>query len=92
MTFPSNNDCTFDSNELHFSHESKGRGHYLIICTVNDGTREKRFTHLTTDSMFVDEINMMKHDDAGSDGIQLKYYDRYFDQMRDFIVQWWCEL
>lgn len=91
MIFPSPIGDTYDTSDLHFSFESQGRGHYLIICNVNDGLRQKKFTHLTTNSTFIDEVNQMRRDDVGYDKIQLKYYEQYYDEMRDFILQWWCE-
>lgn len=42
---------------LHYSFERMGRGHYKVICEADFLNDKYRYTVVTTDSQFIDELS-----------------------------------
>jgi len=75
---------------LYFSHEFQGRGGWSINCEVSFKCYKKEFRHYTTDSEFIDQISDMKSDDISFKEIQNKYKEKFFDDLKEIIIEW-CE-
>ena len=74
--------------ELDFNHSFKGRGSWNIECTVTYNRAEKTFNHHMTSAPFIDEISDMKADDATFEEIQNRYFEAYFDNFKEMIIEW----
>jgi len=82
---------------IDFRSEFKGRGSYNIIADVlyfpNKGEQKRNsFKRFTTDAPFIDSITEMKADDPSSDELDQAYYDRFFDDFEERIIDWIREI
>lgn len=74
--------------EVYFKHSFKGRGSWDIGCTVTYKGQERMFKHHITNAPFIDEVNDMKADNATYEEIQKRYFEAYFDDFKEIILEW----
>lgn len=75
----------------HFTHRTRGYGGYSILCKVEYKQNKNVFNLYSTDTKFIDLINDLKADEQnGSDIIQQAYYDKFFDEYKESIIEY-CE-
>jgi hypothetical protein len=77
--------------DLHYSHLSDGYGHWKIMLRVALITGDiKMFNHVTTDSMFIDEMYDLKQDQVSSEEIEKAYHERFWSSEFEEIVSEWA--
>ena len=74
--------------ELDFNHSFKGRGSWNIECIVNYNGAQRTFKHHMTNASFIDEITDMKADGAIFEEIQNRYFEAYFDDFKEIVLEW----
>lgn len=74
--------------EVYFNHSFKGRGSWNIECTLWLEDKARTFKHHTTSAPFIDEINDMKADGATFVEIQNRYFEAYFYEFKESIIEW----
>lgn len=74
--------------EVYFNHSFKGRGSWNIECTVVYKGEERTFKHHMTNAPFIDEINDMKANGATFVEIQNRYFEAYFDDFKETVLEW----
>lgn len=74
--------------EVYFNHSFKGRGSWNIECTVIYEGEERTFKHHMTSASFIDEITNMRRDDATHEEIQNRYFEAYFDDFKEIVLEW----
>lgn len=78
----------FELNDLHFRHSHRGYGQWHILCELYFEGQKRTFREHTTDSQFIDSISDMKADDATHEEIQQAYFNAYFDNIKEIILEW----
>ena len=82
---------------IDFRNQFKGRGCYDIIADVlyfpsKKDTKRNSFKHFTTDAPFIDSITEMKADDLTSDELDQAYFDRFFNDFEERVIEWLRDL
>lgn len=73
--------------QFHYHHLFSGYGHWKIICIAEYEGEQKEFRHITTDSMFIDEVVNAKQDES-YEVTQKMYHDSFYSDFEERIGEW----